>query len=58
VMVSGIGRGVIYLRMLPSTQNAVHMELERILNSYSEAELWRSFVVVERGRHRVRPLAP
>ena len=30
VFVQGGGPGVIYLRVLPSTQNAVHAELERI----------------------------
>jgi predicted nuclease of predicted toxin-antitoxin system len=31
VFVQGGGPGVIYLRMLPSTQAAVHAELERVL---------------------------
>ncbi|MCO6459506.1 MAG: DUF5615 family PIN-like protein [Pirellulaceae bacterium] len=30
VFVRGSGSGVVYLRMLPSTQNAVHAELERV----------------------------
>jgi predicted nuclease of predicted toxin-antitoxin system len=54
VFAQGGGAGVIYLRMLPSTQNAVHAELERILTLYSEAALQGSFVVVEPGRHRIR----
>ena len=57
VFVHGGGPGVIYLRMLPATQNAVHVELERVLGQYSEKELQASFVVVEPGRHRVRKLA-
>jgi predicted nuclease of predicted toxin-antitoxin system len=46
--------GIIYLRMLPSTQNAVHQELERLLVIYQEPELLNSFVVVEPGQHRIR----
>ncbi|MFQ6057315.1 MAG: DUF5615 family PIN-like protein, partial [Anaerolineae bacterium] len=58
VFVKDLGAGVIYLRILPSTQNAVHQELERVLKSYSEEELRRAFVVVEPGRHRFRKLEP
>jgi len=46
-------RGVI-LRVLPSTVPQVHLELERILDIYSEFELSSAFVVVEAGRHRFR----
>lgn len=56
VFVGGLGAGVIYLRMLPSTQNAVHDELERVLISYLEMELKSAFVVIEPGRHRFRKL--
>ena len=56
VFVQGGGAGVIYLRMLPSTQNAVHAELERVLTLYSEQELQGSFVVIEPARHRIRRL--
>ena len=58
VFVEGRGPGVIYLRILPSTQNAVHTELERTLTLYSESELQASFVVIEPGRHRVRRFPP
>jgi predicted nuclease of predicted toxin-antitoxin system len=58
VFVEGRGPGVIYLRILPSTQNAVHAELERILTLYAERELQVSFVVIEPGRHRIRNLTP
>ncbi len=54
VFVQGKGPGVIYLRVLPSTQNAVHAELARVLSLYGERELASSFVVVEPGRHRIR----
>jgi predicted nuclease of predicted toxin-antitoxin system len=56
VFVEHLGAGVIYLRMLPSTQTVVHVELGRVLNSYSEEELMAAFVVVEPGRHRFRKL--
>jgi predicted nuclease of predicted toxin-antitoxin system len=56
VFIHGGGAGVIYLRMLPSTLNAVHSELERVLTLYSEQELQSFFVVIEPGRHRVRRL--
>jgi len=57
VFVRGMVCGVLYLRILPSTQNSVHQELERILSRYSEDELSKAFVVVEPGRHRFRRLA-
>lgn len=46
--------GILYLRVLPSTVQAVHAELGRVLTLYDEAELRGSFVVVEPGRHRLR----
>ncbi len=56
VFVEDLGAGVIYLRMLPSTQNAVHQELARVLSEHSESALAHAFVVVEPGRHRFRKL--
>ncbi len=56
VFVHALGTGVIYLRMLPSTQQVVHAEIERVFKQYSEAELLRAFVVVEPARHRFRQL--
>lgn len=58
VFVSGLGAGVLYLRILPSTQQAVHAELERVLTMYSESELRRAFVVIEHDRHRFRRIPP
>ena len=49
--------GVIYLRSEPSTVHAVHEELERVLQSYTEEDLQKAFVVVEPGRHRFRSLS-
>jgi predicted nuclease of predicted toxin-antitoxin system len=54
VFVRDLGTGVIYLRMSPATQNAVHEELARVLIEHSEEELKEAFVVVEPGRHRFR----
>jgi predicted nuclease of predicted toxin-antitoxin system len=58
VLVEAAGTGVIYLRMLPSTQVAVHAEFERVLALYSEQELQSWFVVIEPARHRIRRLKP
>jgi len=54
VFVRGLGAGVIYLRILPSTRDSVHDELERVLRIYPQAELMKAFVVIEPGRHRFR----
>jgi predicted nuclease of predicted toxin-antitoxin system len=56
VFVQALGSGVLYLRILPSTQDAVHNELERVLNTYTEEELTKSFVVIEPDGHRIRRL--
>lgn len=56
VFVRAISTGVIYLRILPTTVDAVHSELARILQTYSEVELAGAFVVVELDRHRFRQL--
>lgn len=54
VFVKGLGAGVLYLRILPSTQNSVHGELKRVLKTYTEDELKSAFVVIEPGGHRFR----
>ena len=54
VFVGRKGSGVIYLRIQPSTINAVHAELENVLSRYTEEQLRKAFVVVEPGRHRFR----
>jgi predicted nuclease of predicted toxin-antitoxin system len=54
VFVQASGPGVIYLRILPSTQQAVHTEFARVLTLYNEQHLQSSFVVIEPGRHRIR----
>jgi predicted nuclease of predicted toxin-antitoxin system len=58
VFVQERGAGVLYLRVLPSTLQAVHAELERVLGMYEETELRDLFVVVEPGRHRLRRATP
>jgi predicted nuclease of predicted toxin-antitoxin system len=57
VFVKELGAGVIYLRILPSTQNSVHNELEKVLHTYSEEEIKHAFVVIEPGQHRFRRLS-
>jgi len=54
VFVKGVGSGVIYLRMLPSTLDKVHAELKQVLAGYSADELAKAFVVVETKGHRIR----
>lgn len=56
VFVNKLGAGGLYLRILPSTQNVVHRELEQVLKTYSEEELQKAFVVIEPGGHRFRKL--
>lgn len=56
VFLKSLGAGVIYLRMLPNTQDAVHAELASVLRVYSEEELGKAFVVVEASGHRIRRL--
>ena len=56
VFVELLGAGVLYLRVLPSTQIAVHGELARVLATYSEEELSSAFVTVEPDGHRIRRL--
>lgn len=56
VFVQHLGKGVIYLRITPSTVQATHDELKRVLEIHSESDLANAFVVVEPGRHRFRKL--
>jgi predicted nuclease of predicted toxin-antitoxin system len=56
VFVARMGGGVIFLRMLPSTQDAVHDELQRLLDEHTEEQLLNAFLVVEPGRHRFRSI--
>ncbi len=56
IFVRDLGAGVIYLRITPSTIEAVHAEFARVLSQHSEQELSNAFVVIEPGRHRFRTL--
>jgi predicted nuclease of predicted toxin-antitoxin system len=56
VFVEHLGKGVILLRISPSTLEGTHEELSRVLRTYSEVQLGSAFVVVEPGRHRFRKL--
>jgi predicted nuclease of predicted toxin-antitoxin system len=56
VFLKSLGAGVLYLRMLPNTQDAVHAELTSVLGLYSEEELGKAFVVIEAAGHRIRRL--
>lgn len=54
VFVRRLGTGVIYLRVLPKTVNAVHKQLAGVIQTYSQGELKGAFVVVEADGHRFR----
>lgn len=54
VFTQSLGAGILYLRVLPSTLQSVHIELGRVLGMYNESILHGAFVVVEPGRHRIR----
>jgi predicted nuclease of predicted toxin-antitoxin system len=56
VFIKAMGSGVLYLRILPSTQKAVHSEIKRVLSIYREDELMKAFVVIEPDGHRFRRL--
>ncbi len=56
VFVRNLRIGTLYLRMLPSNQDSVHMELKRVLEEYTEDVLKTAFIVVEAGRHRFRSI--
>lgn len=54
VFAKGLSAGVLYLRILPSTQKAVHDELDKVLKTYSQDELLEAFIVIEPAGHRIR----
>lgn len=56
VFIKAAGKGVIFLRMVSSTQDIVHSELEKVLKVYSEDELSNSFVVIDNHGHRIRKI--
>lgn len=52
----GMGSGVIYMRILPADMDEVHAELKKVLETYSQDESAKTFIVVEKGRHRIRKI--
>lgn len=54
VFVQRKGSGVIYLRILPTTVNAVHHQLNKVIENYSQGGLEGAFVVVEANGYRFR----
>jgi predicted nuclease of predicted toxin-antitoxin system len=56
VFVHHAGSGVIYLKILTSNMKEVHSELKKVLETYKEDELAKSFVVIEKNRHRIRKI--
>jgi predicted nuclease of predicted toxin-antitoxin system len=57
VFIERLGKGVLLLRITPSTVEATHTELVKILNTYPPEELALAFIVIEPGQHRFRKLA-
>ncbi len=57
VFVERPGKGVIYLRITPSTVQTTHKQLQLILQTYTAADLANAFVVVEPGQYRFRKLS-
>lgn len=56
VFAHDVGCGVVYLRVLPSTVESVHNQLQKVLTDHTESDLKKAFVVVEPGRYRFRKL--
>lgn len=54
VFMGGHRAGILLLRITPSTQDTVHDELGRVLETHTQSELQRAFVVVEAGQYRMR----
>jgi predicted nuclease of predicted toxin-antitoxin system len=54
VFVRRLGAGVLYLRMTPGAETAVHEELGRVLAMYNEEVLKHALVVITADGHRFR----
>jgi predicted nuclease of predicted toxin-antitoxin system len=54
VFIKAASAGVIYLRILPNTLDAVHAELARVLENHLTDELEKGFVVVTAKGYRIR----
>lgn len=57
VFVRKIEISLIYLRVSFTSINAVHNELIRVLQTYSEAELFNAFIVIAQTGHKLRKLS-
>jgi predicted nuclease of predicted toxin-antitoxin system len=58
VFVKGRSAGVIYLRVLPATLDAVHAGLARVLESHPASELATAFVAISTKGYRLRAINP
>ena len=56
VFIKSAGSGVIYLRVLLTNINAIHEQLIKVIETYSEEQLSQSFIVVEANGHRIRKI--
>ena len=54
VFARGYRAGILFLRITPSTQDAVHEELRRVLDTRTFDDLCNALTVVEPGQHRIR----
>lgn len=54
VFVRRLGAGVLYLRMLPATKDAVHGQLDKVIRRFKAEELAKAFLVIEPAGYRIR----
>ena len=54
VFAGGHPAGILFLRITPGTQDAVHEELRRVLGAHAFDDLRHAFTVIEPGQHRIR----
>ena len=54
VFAAGHPAGILFLRITPGTQDAVHEELRRVLDTHTFDDLRHALTVVEPGQHRIR----
>ena len=54
VFVRGHSAGILFVRITPATQDAVHEKLRRVLDAHAFDDLPHAFIVVEPVQHRIR----
>jgi predicted nuclease of predicted toxin-antitoxin system len=54
VFLNRLRAGVVYLRMAPSTQGAVHDVLDEVLQTHDEVALKQAFVAITPAGYRIR----